>query len=157
MSERRIQLGDLMASLLLAALLLTGCGGTEAGNPTLNRTNNAERIYLTQELLTVACLKLEECTTVTAADCQAGTKPLSGFAEAIGATGFASLQAAIDAERAGSITGNLILAVTCQSEVGSLACASAEVTSAWSAASPGDFSNVRNLIPASSTSCPGIF
>jgi hypothetical protein len=137
-----------------------GCGGTGTGNPTgTGATNGSASGTAAEAVLSASCGKLASCFNgLTISDCSAGIKVQTNLSAALGlAANFGTYQAIIDAEKAGTIHANGTAKAACVSDIGALACSNGAVQSSYSASAPGDFSQVFQLIPSSTSSCKGLY
>ena len=146
---------------LLLLLLASGCGGTEAGNPALTSpaTPNSTRIIAANEILREMCDKLTSCfPSLTDSSCRAGILASSGIDTKLGLpAGFGTYQSIVQADTMGTLRVNIQPMMQCQVDVHNLSCASASVTSAYSAAAPSDFTHVSSLLSSSTASCSGVY
>jgi hypothetical protein len=150
----------LLASFLFfSALLASGCGGTGTGNPTGSANGPAAGLIAATHVLNAICSKLQTCyTSLSGSQCSAGVLAQTDLAAPLGlSSSFGTYQAIVNAETAGTITPNIAAENACLSDLGALSCSSSAVQTAYSAGSPGDFSQVFNLIPTSSSSCKGLY
>jgi hypothetical protein len=144
-------------SALLFCALASGCGGTETGNPTNNKTNN-NPISVSEGLLDTICSKLAQCQGLGHDACLSGVKASSSIDTEIGlASGFGTFQSIIDAEKAGTITGDRTAAGQCDTAISNLSCSSTEVTGAYDPSSPSDFSAIHQIVTSNAGYCPSVY
>ena len=154
---------------VVSVLALAGCGGSEAGNPSLISTteqtagkpNSADLPvggYSTQ-IENAVCARLTACfPSLRSTECKSGLDATVGFGPTLGLAGNDStLSSLTSAELAGTIHGNAAAARRCLADLSSLACSSQSIQSTFDPSVPSDFTKVPGMIPASGTSCQGVF
>jgi hypothetical protein len=144
----------------LAVLLLSSCGGTEAGNPKIQSTNTTAGPALDSlQIQDAICNKLAQCyPTLSYSQCTSGIGPETNLPQAFGLSPlFGTFSDMVTAENNGAIHPEPSRATACLSDINSISCIAPSATTSYSSATPSDFSNVINLIPTSGTSCAGVF
>lgn len=154
-----------MIKLVLILLLAVSCG-TETGNPakpteysghTPSPSQGDASSYNLEEVLETICGKLASCSnkTLTKTDCKVGVKTNTQFDTEFGLTDgtYADYAAMITAQSNNTLTSKYTESAQCLTDINNLSCSDNEITNAWNSASPNDFSNAHEIVPAGSGSC----
>jgi len=169
--------------LFVLGLWVTACGegGTETGNPQIQDEGDgtegdddstgedsdgdqpipvsAPDATTAEQVLDQVCSKLTECfTTLDDTSCEEGVLETDNIDDDLGLdVSFESYEAIINAELDGTIVPIAEAATTCLAELSALSCSDPTVQSAYSSASPANFTNVHSMIPDGEDSCEGVY
>lgn len=156
--------------MFICVLLCVSCGagGTDTGNPSAIDSGTGDSptsdcdscspaISLTgiEQIVTSVCEKLVSCSsTLTQANCEAGVFAQSNIDTEIGLpiNTYSDLEAVLEAELDDVLTYNSTELSSCLTSIDQLSCQSSNVTLAYRASAPSNFTNVYQLIPVSSCS-----
>ena len=117
------------------------------------------QVLTRQQILDQVCSKLTECfTTLDDTSCEEGVLETDNIDDDLGLdVSFESYEAIINAELDGTIVPIAEAATTCLAELSALSCSDPTVQSAYSSASPANFTNVHSMIPDGEDSCEGVY
>lgn len=123
-------------------ILLPGCG-TDSGNP--SAIPNFDGVTASP-----VCLKLNSCFVGVPANCSDLLAVAPNYTTALGLDPmvYPDLTSAVQGLKDGNLSIDNAKEDVCNAAIGNLSCASTEVTNAYSASSPNDFSNAYHLLSA---------
>ncbi len=145
-------------ALLVTSILSSGCGGTDSGNPPPPASTGSSSDTGVASIENYICYKLSACFSLEYESCYSGLRASSGIDTEIGlASGYGTFQKIITDDGAGTITRSASALTTCTAAIYTLTCSSTAVQTSFSSGTPTDFSNIQNILPTGSGSCPDIY